>query len=465
MVVMSNHTEPTDADTPNPEPEATESAPEIDDTAPPGGQAVIAAPDSADAVEAESELPRMRRFTPAEQGMIRAHLDSKEPDRNKRLNDAQFDLLIYQAERTGLDPAAGQIWAWVQDGAAVIMASIHGLRLVADRTGELVGRSAVEYMNSDGEWVEAWAGPRATGHRPSQSFGSDMPYAARIWLRHSRYDDAVPFIATWDEYGRNTRMWRDKGAFMLGKVAEALGLRALFPNDLSGIYTDDEIDTATAVATASKGSDDQPGADDPLARAATDLFAALPDDARVKVGRYWSQTYVPKVLGSTLAQAKSITNGALFRFEPGSPHVVAMAEMLIRAAGSTGTAVLPSLGDLVAAAKESTEPATDDGDGAGPAPDTATPAPPPPVDDDPLTDAQRYIIDAARDQADPWSVSGIAAAIGITEAAPVRSTVGDLENLGLIVAAGTDDGGARLFKIDAEAVEAYTSNGESPDDE
>ena len=59
----------------------------------------------------------------------------------------------------------------------------------------------------------------------------------------------TPAVAHWGEYavtGNAGRMWSDKPALMLAKCAEALALRKAFPNDMSGLYTDDEMQRADA---------------------------------------------------------------------------------------------------------------------------------------------------------------------------------------------------------------------------
>ena len=75
--------------------------------------------------------------------------------------------------------------------------------------------------------------------------------------RYGRGDEKVPYRATarWGEYVQVYRdkqsgelkpnpMWKKMPYLMLGKVAEALALRKAFPDELSGMYTNEEMEQA-----------------------------------------------------------------------------------------------------------------------------------------------------------------------------------------------------------------------------
>ncbi len=140
--------------------------------------------------------------------------------------DEELKLFLYQAKRTGLDPLARQIYFIKRGGKVVIQTSIDGFRVVANRAGDYAGQDEPEFE-------EGTSYPKkcvVTVHRFS-------PKGERYPAAHG--------VAYWSEYcppeGQNF-MWKKMPHAMLAKVAEALALRKAFPQDLSGLYTDEEME-------------------------------------------------------------------------------------------------------------------------------------------------------------------------------------------------------------------------------
>lgn len=150
-------------------------------------------------------------------------------------DDADLAVFFHTCVRTGLDPFRKQIYMigrW--DGRAqrtkyTIQTGIDGYRVIANRTGT--------YAGSD----EAWDN------------GNDgKPRSATVTVR--KLVQGVPFdfaaTAHWDEYVQTTKdgkpagLWAKMPHRMLAKCAEALALRKAFPEDLAGIYTDEEMSQA-----------------------------------------------------------------------------------------------------------------------------------------------------------------------------------------------------------------------------
>jgi phage recombination protein Bet len=145
--------------------------------------------------------------------------------------DNELALFLYTAQRTGLDPLAKQIYCIKRQGKMTIQAGIDGYRLIADRTGKYAG-------NDDPVFG------------PDHQVGNvTAPTSATVTVWKLVGGMRCPFTSTarWSEYcpgGNQAFMWTKMPYLMLGKCAEALALRKAFPAELSGIYTDAEMDQA-----------------------------------------------------------------------------------------------------------------------------------------------------------------------------------------------------------------------------
>jgi phage recombination protein Bet len=133
----------------------------------------------------------------------------------------ELKLFLYQARRTGLDPLARQIYCLPIGGKMSIQTSIDGFRVVAERSGDYAGQDEPDFIEKDGKLDCA----KVRVYR---------------WKGGQRYLAAVG-VAYMAEYRQSSPMWTKMPHTMLSKCAEALALRKAYPQDLSGIYTGDEM--------------------------------------------------------------------------------------------------------------------------------------------------------------------------------------------------------------------------------
>lgn len=158
---------------------------------------------------------------------------------------------LAHCQRTGLDPIARQIYAVERGGKWTITVSIDGFRLVAQRSGQYAGQTPVEWTGDGVSWSDVW-------------LPDVPPAAARVGVRRRGFDEPLFAVARWKSYAvmvpnyvngtksgeKLSPMWERMPDLMLGKVAEALALRRAFPMELSGLYTEEELDFELGVEPA-----------------------------------------------------------------------------------------------------------------------------------------------------------------------------------------------------------------------
>jgi phage recombination protein Bet len=151
----------------------------------------------------------------------------------KDANDDEFALFLHLCKRSGLDPFARQIYAIKRKGQLVIQTSIDGYRLIADRTGLYAGSAAPLYDVDDAEHP----------NRALVTVYKLVAGAARAFEAEARWSEYAQVFS-----GKLGDMWEKMPYLMLGKCAEALALRKAFPQELSGLYTHDEMGQAESDA-------------------------------------------------------------------------------------------------------------------------------------------------------------------------------------------------------------------------
>jgi phage recombination protein Bet len=156
-------------------------------------------------------------------------------------NELAFFLHVAKLKR--LDPFTGQIHVVKRWDSALgkekmtVQTGVDGYRVIAARTNDLAGIDDPEYDTESEE----------------------HPNVAKVTVyRYGRNDERIPYRATarWTEYAQTKKdgslgpMWKKLPYLMLGKCAEALALRKAFPDELSGMYTNEEMDQAENEAPA-----------------------------------------------------------------------------------------------------------------------------------------------------------------------------------------------------------------------
>lgn len=180
-----------------------------------------------------SQLVPIRQFTETEIETIKSAIAPG-------LSDSELQLFVATAKRTGLDPFSRQIYVslkeWTDSKTGErrrrinIASTVDGFRVVAERSGKYRGQVGPYWCGPDGKWVDVWI------HR-------QPPVASKVGVKRSDFDEPLWAVARFEAYNQATPVWQKMPELMISKVAECLALRKAFPNDLSGIYSAEEVKT------------------------------------------------------------------------------------------------------------------------------------------------------------------------------------------------------------------------------
>ena len=149
-------------------------------------------------------------------------------------NDAEVAFFLEYCRVKSIDPFSKMIYSVIRTNnrgkrTQTFQIGIDGMRAKAESSGKYRGQVGPFWCGEDGKWTDIW-------------LSKNPPLAAKVGIRRSDFDEPMWGIAKWAEYKPSEDwMWGKMPSTMLAKCAESLALRKAFPDQLGGIYSDEEM--------------------------------------------------------------------------------------------------------------------------------------------------------------------------------------------------------------------------------
>ena len=135
----------------------------------------------------------------------------------KGATEAEFQMFWEFCKSTGLNPFKKEIWFIKTSQGVQMMTGINGFLTIANNHPQFDGMT-VKIDEQDGKLVSA----TCTVYRKDRKYPSE----ATVY---------------YSEYAKNSPIWRTMPRMMLQKVAKSVALREAFPQELNGMYTQEEM--------------------------------------------------------------------------------------------------------------------------------------------------------------------------------------------------------------------------------
>lgn len=191
--------------------------------------------DAAAAIVVHRDVSGPLEFTPEQRAMIRETFANG-------ASEKEFQVLLEVAKVRRLNPLLRQVhfvkrrdkrrnvdvWS--------VQVSIDGLRAIAERTGKYDGQDEPEYERDKDGYI----------------------LSCKVKVYRKDWSRPAIGIAHWSEYvqeydGKPTKFWADMPHVMIAKCAEAIAMRKAFPEDMGGLYVEEEMQQADNVRELHSG--------------------------------------------------------------------------------------------------------------------------------------------------------------------------------------------------------------------